>query len=260
MSAILLGEWGFLDNLDDTSGNGIVPSVNFTPNYIDGPTPGSRAIRFTGAGQQINYGRTGLEPPAEAGGIITMAWVKLFSSHTGYTDIVHKTRAFDSTRHSIDVSQNTAFFMSRWRDQTNFAEISSRNLSDFGWHHLCNVDSDDRYAWYWDGIPLTSVPRTGTAPVSWEPYPWVSGWNVDMNSTDSSANVAFTGVRLFSGTMSDLDVATWMNTDILPGRSGKPKVWSGAAWTKHQAKVWNGTSWDDASMAGHDGTEWVTTK
>lgn len=189
-----------------------------------------------------------------------MAWVKLFSSHSNFTDIIHKTRAFDSTRHAIDIEGNSLFLMSRWRDQTAFADLTSHDLTDLGWHHICNIDSDDRYAWFWDGMVLTSVTRSGTSPVTWEAYPWVSGSNSDMTITDSAANVAFTGLRIFSGTMSNVEVATWMNTDIVAGRSGKPQVWSGAAWTKHQAKVWNGSSWTPASMAGHDGTDWVTAK
>jgi len=259
MTHVLLGEWGFLDNLDDTSGNGIVPTANFTPTYIDGPTPGTRAIRFSGSGQTITYGRAGLEPASAAGGIITMAWVKLFASHSNYTEIIHHTRASDSTRHSIDVSGNTLFYMSRWRDQIAFAE-NGTYLADLGWHHVANVDSDDRYAWFVDGIKIQTATRTGTAPASWEDFPWRSGFSAEMLNTDSSPNVAFTGIRIFSGTMTDLEVATWMNTDIVPGRSGKPKVWSGSTWNAHVAKVWNGSSWVPASMAGHDGTDWVTAK
>lgn len=260
MTAVLLGEWGFLDNLEDTSGNGIVPTVNFTPTYIDGPTPGTRAIRFSGSGQTVTYGRAGLEPPASAGGIISMAWVKVFGAHSNFTDIIHKTRAFDSTRHAIDVEGTTAFLMARWRDQLVFRETGDQ-FADFQWHHICNVDSDDRYAWFVDGLVLQQGARSGTAPVTWESYPWVSGYTADMGNTDSSSNVAFTGVRLFSGTMTDVEVATWMNTDIIPsGRSGKPKTWSGSAWNQHQAKIWNGSSWEAKPISGYDGSIWVPSK
>lgn len=261
MNHVLLGEWGFLDNLDDTSGNGLTASANFTPTYIDGPTPGTRAIRFSGTGQQISYGRAGLEPAAADGGICTMAWVKLFSSHANFTDILHKTRAFDSTRHAIDVNGNSMWFMSRWRDQTIFSDITSRDLTDLGWHHICNVDADDRYAWFWDGILLTSAARSGSSSVSWENFPWVSGSNSDMSSTDSASSVAFTGLRIFSGTLSNVEVATWMNTDIVPpSRSGKPKIRNGSAWVSHPAKIWNGSSWISKPIKGHDGTDWVIAK
>lgn len=260
MTHVLLGEWGFLDNLDDTSGNGINASANFTPTFIDGPQVGTRAIRFSGTGQTITYGRSGLEPVSADGGIVTMAWVKLFSIHLNYTQVIHKTRAFDSTRHAIDVGGESAFLMARWRDQLVFRE-SGNQFSDYQWHHICNVDSNGRYAWFVDGVVLQQGTRTGTDAVSWENFPWVSGFDPNMQNSDSAANVAVSGIRILSGTLSDSEVVSWMNIPVAPiGRSGKPKTWDGSAWVKHPAKVWNGGSWDAVSMAGHDGTDWVVAK
>lgn len=260
MTHVLLGEWGFLDNIDDTSGNGIVASANFDPTYIDGPVDGTKAIRFSSTGQTVTYGRAGLEPIAAAGGIVTMAWIKLFAAHSNYTQIVHKTRADDSTRHAIDVSDNSLFLMSRWRDQTVFRESGGEFL-DLNWHHICNVDADDRYAWFVDGVLLQEGSRSGTSPVDWEAFPWTSGKDPNMADSDSAASVAYTGVRILSGTLTNSEVVDWMNTPIVPaGRSGKPKVWNGTDWVQHTAKVWNGSSWDAASMSGHDGTDWVVSK
>ena len=259
MTHVLLGEWGFLDNLNDTSGNGIVPSVNFSPTYIDGPTEGTRAIQFSTTGQTIDYGRTGLEPSASDGGIVTMAWIKVFSAHTNYTAVIHKSRAFDSTRHAIDVAINSAFLMSRWRDQLNFRE-NGNEFAGTGWHHICNVDSDDRYAWFVDGVLSQEASRSGTGAVSWENFPWKSGFVSEMPSTDSQANVAFTGIRILSGTLSNVEVSDWMNTPILAGRSGKPKVWTGSAWTQRQAKNYDGSSWDLCKMSGATGDGWVESK
>lgn len=260
MTHVLLGEWGFLDNLEDTSGNDRDATANFSPTYIDGPVAGTRAIRFSAISQTITYGRTGLEPLVAAGGVVTMAWAKLFSTHSNYTGIIRKTRAADSTRNAIDASGNTVFWMDRWRDQLNFAETGSY-LSNFGWHHLCNVDSDDRWARFVDGTLIASAARTGTSPHTWENFPWLSGKDVNVASYDSAANVALTGVRIFSGTMSDLEVAAWMNTDIVPaGRSGKPKVWNGSAWVAHPAKAWNGSAWVTHAIKGYDGSGWVKSK
>jgi hypothetical protein len=259
MSHVLLGEWGFLDNLDDTSGNGITASANFSPSFVDGPAPGTRGVRFSGAGQTITYGRAGLEPVASAGGIVTMVWAKLFSAHSNYTQLIHKTRASDSTRHAIDASDNSVFTMSRWRDQIAFRESGGEFL-DLGWHHICNVDSDDRYAWFIDGVLIQEASRSGTGAVSWEDFPWVSGKDPNMADSDSSASVAFTGVRILSGTLTNLEVVGWMNTPIVSGPSGMPKVWNGTDWVKHHAKVWNGSAWVPASMAGYDGTEWVVSR
>jgi hypothetical protein len=259
MSHVLLGEWGFLDNLNDTSGNGITASANFTPSFIDGPVPNTRAVRFSGVNQTVTYGRAGLEPLAAAGGIVTMVWAKLFAAHSNYTQLIHKTRASDSTRHAIDVSSNSVFTMSRWRDQIAFRESGGEFL-DLGWHHICNVDSDDRYAWFVDGVLIQEASRSGSGAVSWEDFPWVSGKDSNMADSDSSASVAFTGVRILSGTLSNSEVTGWMNTPIVAGRSGKPKVWNGSTWAQHQAKVWNGSAWVNAKMAGYNGTDWITAK
>lgn len=259
MTHVLLGEWGFLDNLDDTSGNGIVPSANFSPTYIDGPTTGTRAIQFSATGQTIDYGRAGLEPLAGAGGIVTMAWIKVLSSHTNYTAVIHKSRAFDSTRHAVDVSNNSAFLMSRWRDQLSFRETANE-FADFGWHHICNVDSDDRYAWFVDGILSQQSARSGTDAVSWENFPWKSGFASEMTSMNSQTNVAFTGIRILSGTLTNGEVVGWMNTPILAGRSGKPKVWTGSTWTKRQARTYNGSGWDLSKISGATDDGWVESK
>jgi len=255
----LLAEFGFLDNLNDTSGNGIVPTANFTPTYIDGPTPGTRAIRFSGAGQTITYGRTGLEPTS--GGIVTMVWAKIFTDTVfGYTPLVRKIRqAGGSRRSDLAVHDNQLSFLSRWRDQL-FNNDLIGSMTDNGWHHLCNIDSDDRAAWFVDGVLLNSSARSGVTAVSWENFPWVSGEDLQSGSTDSDPNVALTGVRFFQGTMTDSEVVSWMNTPVLPGRSGKPKTWSGSSWNQHQAKVWNGSSWVNAQMTGYDGSEFVPSK
>src|ERR1700754_976661 len=106
MTGILLGEWGFLDNLEDTSGHDLTATANFTPTYIDGPTAGTRAIRFSATGQTIAHGRSGLEPAAAAGGVITMGPAKQFASLSNFCDVIHKTRADDSTRSGLDLHNN----------------------------------------------------------------------------------------------------------------------------------------------------------
>jgi len=44
------------------------------------------------------------------------------------------------------------------------------------------------------------------------------------------------------------------------GRTGKPKVYDGAAWNPHQAKVWNGSTWVNHPVSGYDGTQFVVSK
>lgn len=261
MTHTLLGEWGFLDNLEDTSGNGLTATANFSPIFIDGPTAGTRAVRFSGLSDQIFYGRTGLEPTT--GGIISMAWVKLFADVIPYVDLIYKTRADDSTKHGLAVHNNRIFFVSRWRDQLAFAD-SGLAVNDGAWHHVCNIDSDDRYAWLIDGVEVQGAPRSGVSPVSWENYPWLSGENLPMSGTASDPNVAFTGVRLLQGTMTNDEAITWMNTPIIssgPERTGMVKDPDGLGGYRNvPIKLWNGTDWQFYPAKFNDGSDWILTK
>lgn len=56
--------------------------------------------------------------------------------------------------------------------------------------------------------------------------------------------------------------ASFYGTDILLDipRSGKVKVWDGAAWQAHPLKVWDGNAWVTKKVSGHDGSEWVASK
>lgn len=213
MTGVLLGEWGFLDNLDDTSGNGRNATANYTPVYVDGPQSGTRAVTFTSDGQTVTYGRTGLEPTASDGGICIMAWVKLTAPSTGYLGIVHKHRdpGSLSTRSGCDLIGNKFRPFVRWRDQLAFADGIGPDLNDSVWHHLCIVDSDDRYEWYLDGVSLQQTARTGTDAVTWENYPFFSGATEDMHS---SSAISISGVRIFSGSLTDTEVNEWKDTAI----------------------------------------------
>lgn len=260
MSHTLLGEWGFLDNLDDTSGNGLDATVNFTPTYIDGPTVGTRAIRFSDDGQTITYGRTGLEPAT--GGVVTMAWAQRYGDVFGFTPLVRKIRVGGGSRRSdLAIHDNQVSFLSRWADQL-FNNDTIGTFTANAWHHVCNVDSDDRAAWFIDGVLVDQSIRGGSSSPSWESFPWLSGEDNEAGSTSSDPNVSLTGVRIFQGTMTDAEVISWMNTPVVPdtGRSGKPKVWNGTSWVGHPAKYWNGSAWVIAPMTGYDGTGFITSK
>jgi len=219
MTGVLLGEWGFLDNLNDTSGHGHTATVNYTPTYVNGPHAGSRGITFSADGQTITYGRTGLEPVASDGGVCMMAWVKLSASSTGYLGVIHKHRdpSSLSTRAGCDMIGNKFRPFARWRDQLAFADGIGPDLNDNTWHHLAVVDADDRYEWYVDGTSVQSASRTGTGSVTWEPYPWFSGFTADMHS---SSLLSISGVRIFSGSLTTTEVNTWKNTAITSAQPG----------------------------------------
>jgi hypothetical protein len=220
VTGVLLGEWGFLDNLDDTSGHGHNATANYTPVYVNGPQSGTRAVSFTADNQTITYGRTGLEPAASDGGICAMAWVKLSSSVSGYLGVIHKHRdpSSLSTRLGCDLFGSKFRPLVRWRDQLAFADGIGADLSvGSSWHHICIVDADDRYEWYVDGVSVQSASRTSTSPVTWENYPFFSGATADMHS---NAALSISGVRIFSGSLTTAEVNHWKDTSITLSQPG----------------------------------------
>ena len=213
--ATLLAEWGMLDNLLDTSGNGRHASANFTPTYIDGPHPHTRAAQFTtGTTQTITYGRTGLEPAS--GGVVTMGWVLVPDGTTpGYDGVMHKSRdGGGSTRGgSIILNERRLRPMSRWDGGVNYSEGIGPQAAPGTWMHFAHVDADDRYEWYVDGVSVGGGARSGPfIPETWQDHPWISGRY--LSETASQAGLAITGVRIFRGSLSDSEVVTWMNTPI----------------------------------------------
>lgn len=69
-------------------------------------------------------------------------------------------------------------------------------------------------------------------------------------------------LRLFDTALTDDEITHYMNTAVTPygARSGKVKVWNGAAWVAHPAKVWNGAEWVTRKAKGHNGTEFIDGK
>lgn len=55
---------------------------------------------------------------------------------------------------------------------------------------------------------------------------------------------------------------SFYGTDILMDipRTGKVRVWNGAAWQAHPLKIWDGTSWVTKQASGYDSSEWVAGK
>lgn len=215
--AVLLGEWGFLDNTNDTSGNGRTATLVGSPTYEAGPQTNTRALRIDSTSEGVNYGRTGLEPTQASGGIVTMAWVKVYSDMNAYEDIITKMRLFDSTRHTLSVESSNLFYMSRWRGRLQFASIvgafSGANLGV--WRHVCNIDADDRWAILIDGVQVagSTDPQSASLP-AWEDIPWLSGTDANNSLPSNNPNLSVTAVRIFSGTMTNSEVVTWMNTPI----------------------------------------------
>lgn len=222
--AILLGEWGFLDNLDDTSGNNHTASfyndvTPGTPTFADGPHPGSRALHFTGASQQVQYGRTGLEPAASDGGVISMCWVRSTSA-SGHRGLLDKFRDPGQSSHRAGFYLFDGKFrpLARWRDDLHFDD-NGPLINDGNWHHLAVLDAEDRWAWYIDGVQISGAARSSVQPVVWEAHPWYSGYHPNTpfeTPMQSHNNLEIADARIFSGTMTNTEIVQWMNTPILP--------------------------------------------
>jgi len=227
-AGILLGEWGFLDNLNDTSGNG--HTATYTPgsgsnfSYVTGPHPNSRAAQFAHANDVIGYGRTGLEPTLD--GITIMAWTRLSPApSSGFVDflgVLNKARAAGSSRSRMGYGFSQPVIpqmkaVARWKDDLQVRDAGA-TWNDTNWHHLAVVDGNTRWATYLDGVQIDGGTRAlGAAPnTAWENFPWLSGYNGDIGDNYAHPNLSVTAVRIFQGELTTADVNTWMNTPIVP--------------------------------------------
>lgn len=241
--AILLGEWGFRDDLQDSSGNGRHASSVGPIAYSDGPQANTRAVSATDPNSTIQFGRTGLEPASEDGGIVTMGWVRIVGSHSGYTNIINKARGFDSTKHAIKIHNGAPWLMSRWKSRLSYVGLTDYPVNDGQWHHIANIDSDNRFEWIVDGVAVTVGGATSGTNEAWADYPWDALDTESMTATSAPSNVEISGVRLFSGDMTTADVVNWMNTPIEVQSTGPTwSLWNGTTEEPLTAKLWDGTN------------------
>lgn len=219
--ATLLGEWGFLDNLNDTSGNGRTATVpNGSVTYVTGPQTSTRAVQFPGTNCEVRYGRTGLEPASL--GVTSMGWVKFTSGAPAGAYVIPFAKALSagSTRFGTLVYDGHFAPRARWTDDLHYSDAGPL-VTDGAWHHLAIVDGDSRWAFLLDGTNLGSGARSVTGSGHFENYSWGSGW-VEGNLGNSYAGMCVSGVRIFQGVLSDAEVVTWKNTAITAGGGGLP--------------------------------------
>lgn len=233
----LLGEWGFLDNLNDTSGNGRNGSANFTPLYVDGPLTGMRALQFnSGATDTITLGNEGLSPLLDGVSYMGWIWIPAGTISTGigfHTGLPIRSRTGgDSTRAGISFNDEDRFrTLFRWKNDLQFDDTGPR-LSRGSWHHLCVVDGNTKKAAYLDGVQTLLFARSGmdnsTTP-TWEEWPWVIGAYNGL--TNSFPGVRVSGIRIFQGELSGAEVLTWMNTPIAaPNENDIIQVLQAGVW------------------------------
>lgn len=220
--ATLLGEWGFLDNLNDTSGNDRHGTLGAgTPTYVDGPQAGTRGIQFGTSTDYITLGRAGLEPVAE--GVSVMGWVQFTGTtgaDTGPLGVLSKARAATSSRSRIGISNNgvtrSSAAVARWKDDLKTPGGSS--WTGDGWHHIALVDGNTTYALYVDGVLRASGSRAlGSADNTlWEDFSWIVGYNATISDVFAHPQMSVSGVRIFQGELTAGEVSTWKDTAIVP--------------------------------------------
>lgn len=220
----LLGQWGFANNLTDSSGNG--HDGTFAANggaggltYVDGPLPSTRAVVFGNELHAINLGRTGLEPPTN--GVTTMGWMRLptgLSAGQVFT-LLCKARAASSSRSRIGIQGGGApDWAVRWSDDLHFAS-GGATLTAGQWHHLAMVDGPNSWAVYVNGTSLAGAARSAGAGI-WENYPWTIGRSTDVSDQWAADGMAVSMVRIFDGELTQAEVQTWKGTPVEAGGGG----------------------------------------
>lgn len=227
MALVLLGEWGFLGGaLRDTSGNGrhgvfSDGGAGGQLEFVAGPQPGTRGVRFGHANHSISYGRTGLEPAVD--GVTIMGWVRVaVGAPSGVLlNVLSKARAPGSTRSRIggrwDGAINTVPYAARWKDDLHFADVAGSFTT--GWHHVAAVDGNTGWAIYLDGAVIASGARAfdNTSSPSWENYPWVSGRDSVIADQYADSALSISGVRILQGEATGGEISEWMLTPITDG-------------------------------------------
>lgn len=248
---VLLASYGFLENdyattISDSSGNGHTGTVTGSLAFEAGPQTNSRALRYTNSNQSVAIPRAGLEPTSAGGGIVTMGWFRSFGG-SNFGVVIKKQSEPSTTRSGMTVYTNgSVFFVARWKNDVHFGEYGS-NMNDGNWHHVAVVDGDTSWAFYINGTQVDGGSRSfnqSTSP-TWDDFPWTLG-HVDGLSS-SSDSFAVSGVRIFSGTMTQAEVQTYMNTPVALQTVPTPM----GAWSFDHV---NGTTVYDDSGNGTNGT------
>lgn len=255
---ILLGEWGFLDNLDDSSGNNRHSvfedgGSGLGITYIDGPLANTRAIQFAHENQCINCGRTGLEPAVN--GVTTMGWIRIPSvGSSQILSLVSKARAASSSRSRIGVFGSTTrvTYAARWADDLRFSESLTNQIGVNQWHHLALVDGPTKWGAYLDGSLIEGGVRS-VGNAIWENFPWRIGRNSEIGDQWATNGMAISMVRVFDGELTQAEINTYKNTPVTLPPTGRVKVWNGTAWVS-QVKAWNGTAW--VPVKSWNGSTW----
>lgn len=176
------------------------------------------------------------------------AWIKETAPITGWVGQFYVS--------SIDSgSWGILFLSNQWhiqaRNASSFVRCSAPRPTDSLFHHVAGTYDGEDVCFYLDANLVSTQPLTGPLRTDADQFRLLQ---------NTSSSIIVDDVQYFDTALSELEVEDVMNTPVLPGRSGKPKVWNGSSWSSRQAKVWNGSSWGNAQMQGYNGTDWIAAK
>lgn len=121
---------------------------------------------------------------------------------------------------------------------------ASTFINDSTWHHLAITNDGTTQRLYLDGVLNNSAARSYTVD-------WGRAWTIG-NGIDGPPQCVMDEVRLFTHTLSQSEVATWMNTAITSGApSGNNILYYETAWNTSGIETGDGeTRYKDILVPG----------
>lgn len=239
-------------NFDEASGDVLDASGNNWDFALTSPTirtnSGHTDKGLTQSGDDIFLLSTTILNALKTPNRTIAAWVKETSPMTAWIGEFYVS--------SIDSgSWGILFLASQWhiqaRNSSSFVRCSVARPTDNAFHHIAGTYDGTNVRLYFDAVLMSTQALAGPLRTDADEFRFLQ------NTTSS---IVVDDVQYLDEALSQPDIATLMNTPVVPGRSGKPKTWNGSTWSPRQAKVWNGSSWQNAPMHGHNGTDWIAAK
>lgn len=177
-----------------------------------------------------------------------MAWVKEALAITGWVLEFHSSSIGSG-------SWGILFLSNQWniqaRNSGGFVRASVARPTDGAFHHFAGTYDGTNVRAYLDGTLVATQALTAPMRTDADVFRFLD---------NSSSSTVIDDVRFYDAALDQATIASLMGTPVVGGRTGKPKIWSGSAWTPRQGKYWNGSAWVNMSMWGHDGSDFIESK
>lgn len=220
----------------DASGNGHDLTVLSSANFADGHT--GNGLYQVGGGPTHNIANsaaTWLDTDYRT----MMFWARYENdlpapASTGVIYETHNNQA--GATWSIEVSDGTnASFIVRANGFTITQTVAKQPVGE--WHHYVLTHNESYARAYLDGVMVSEAAANGAInSVADDHVLYIFGGDDQQITLDD--------LRFFDYPLTASQVQAYMDMPIQPTeRSGRVKVWDGAAWNAHPLKVWDGSSW-----------------